>query len=410
MEVWVFYTASAKEIKEGKITDVYFLRTLQVLRAKGIDKWVKAEFMAKTLPRDWGWGVLAGIGECIELCKGLRVTLQSMKEGTFFRPYEPVITIEGRYTDFILYETALLGLICQASGIATQAARCKGLAGDRSVISFGARRMHPALTPMIERSAYIGGCDGVAVVKSAELLDLEPSGTMPHSLVLLFGDSVKAAEAFHDVIDKKVRRVALVDTFGDEKFEALRVAQALGQDLFAVRLDTPSSRRGNLPKILEEVRWELNLRGFENVKLFVSGGIDESMISELNPYVDAYGIGTAISNAPVIDFAMDIVEIDGEPLSKRGKMGGGKEVLRCKRCHRDEVRPLPHRVKARQSGRQGQQGKKRRCPCGGVLEGLHQVVIKEGEVVVRSLHPKTIRDYVLKQLTYLNCGPVGKNV
>ena len=62
------------------------------------------------------------------------------------------------------------------------------------MVSFGARRMHPALAPMIERNAYLGGCDGVAVAKSAELLKLEPSGTMPHSLILMLGDTVVAAK------------------------------------------------------------------------------------------------------------------------------------------------------------------------------------------------------------------------
>ncbi len=100
------------------------------------------------------------------LMKHLPVKVRAMREGSVFYPYEPVMEIEGNYQDFCVYETAILGLICQASGIATKAARFKKLAGERAVISFGARRMHPVLAPMIERNAYIGGCDGVAVVKS----------------------------------------------------------------------------------------------------------------------------------------------------------------------------------------------------------------------------------------------------
>ena len=93
-------------------------------------------------------------------------------------------------------------------------------------------------------NAFIGGCDGVAVTKSADLIDADPMGTIPHSLVLMVGDTVEALQAFNEVIDPKVRRVALIDTLQDEKFEAIRVAEALGEDLYAVRLDTPSSRRG----------------------------------------------------------------------------------------------------------------------------------------------------------------------
>jgi len=98
---------------------------------------------------------------------------------------------------------------------------------------------------LFERSAFIGGCDGVAVVKSAEFIGEDPVGTMLHALILLMGGTVEATKAFHDVISRKVSRVSLIDTIHDEKFGALDVAHALGKDLFAVRLDTPSSRRGN---------------------------------------------------------------------------------------------------------------------------------------------------------------------
>src|SRR5438552_8647516 len=156
--------------------------------------------------------------------------------------------------------------------------------------------------------------------------------TIPHALVLVVGDTVEALKAFHEVVDPKVRRVALVDTLQDEKFEAIRVAEALGKDLYAVRLDTPSSRRGDFFRILQEVRWELDLRGHEHVKLFVSGGIDEYAILRLNSVVDGYGVGTSIANAPVFNFALDIMEIEGKPFAKRGTWSGAKQVYRCPDC------------------------------------------------------------------------------
>lgn len=384
----MFHTADPKDIKEGKITDVYFARTMEVLKAKGVDKWVKAEFIAKNLPDNWEWGILAGIEEAAGLLSGIRVNVRAMNEGTIFFPYQPVIEIEGMYSQFCVYETALLGLICQASGIATKAARCKRLAGDRSVISFGARRMHPSLAPMIERAAYLGGCDGVAVIKSAELIEAEPSGTMPHALIIMFGDTVSAIKAFHEVIDKKVKRVVLIDTFNDEKFEALRVAEAMGPDLFGIRLDTPASRRGNFRRIIEEVRWELDLRGYKDVKIFVSGGIDEENIPDLNPIVDAYGIGTSISNAPVIDFAMDIMEVEGKPLAKRGKMSGSKSVLRCRDCYSYYLVPFNEKPDL--------------CKCGGELEDLLNPLMKEGELLSPLPKVKEIRSSVLAQIKRLS--------
>jgi nicotinate phosphoribosyltransferase len=307
-----------------------------------------------------------------------------MDEGTLFSPYEPVLVVEGTYVEWAHFETSLLGFLCQASGIATKAARCKRAAGERQVISFGARRMHPALAPMIERNAFIGGCDGVAVSKAAELIDADPMGTIPHALVLMFGDTVDAVKAFHEVVDAKVRRVALLDTLLDEKFEAIRVAEALGKDLYAVRLDTPSSRRGDFFRILEEVRWELDYRGFEHVKILASGGIDEYEILKLNSLVDGYGVGTAIANAPVLSFALDIVEIEGKPFAKRGKQSGSKQVWRVPGEIRNAVLP------AHKSAPRG--------PSGQAAEPLLKPLVSRGRLVRDLPPPRAIRDYVLEQM------------
>src|SRR3990170_4049676 len=107
----MFHIADGKEIREGKITDVYFLRTSDILKSKGIDRHVKAEFIAKSFPDGWEWAVFAGLEECAELMKGMRISVRAMDEGTIFRTYEPVIEIEGMYSDFGIYETAILGLL-----------------------------------------------------------------------------------------------------------------------------------------------------------------------------------------------------------------------------------------------------------------------------------------------------------
>lgn len=379
--------ASLEDIKAGRVTDVYFDRTMRILRAKGVDPQVRAEFFAKTLPLGWPWAIFTGVEEALSVLEGLPVTVRGLEEGTVFRPYEPVLEIEGRYSAFAVFETALLGFLCQASGIATRAARCKRLAGDRIVASFGARRMHPAIAPMIERNAYLGGCDGVSVIKSAELLGTDPTGTMPHALILLMGDTVAAVRAFDEVIEPSVRRVALIDTFNDEKFEAMRVAEALGDRLFAVRLDTPASRRGNFRKILEEVRWELDLRGYQHVRLFVSGGITEDAVRELNGIVDAYGIGTEIASAPVVDYAMDIVEIEGQPRAKRGKQSGAKSLWRCPVCFVDAVTPL-----GRRPDHPG---------CEGTFQELLTPLVQDGRLVHPLKPVRELREFVLSQVARL---------
>ncbi|UCE08065.1 MAG: nicotinate phosphoribosyltransferase [bacterium] len=378
-------TASLDEIKKGLVSDVYFERTRQVLEKLKINKKVTAEIVLKKFPKEYTWGVWAGLEESLEVLSGLNINVWAMPEGTIFNVNQPLMVIEGPYLEFGIYETALLGFLCQASGIATKAARCRIAAGKKQVISFGARRMHPSIAPMIERNAYIGGCDGVAVVKSAELLGLEPSGTIPHALILIMGDTVSAVKAFNEIIDKKVKRVALVDTFLDEKFEALNVAHALRNDLFGIRLDTPGNRRGDFLSILKEVRWELDLRGFQNVKILVSGGIDEYKILELNEVVDAYGVGTSISNSPVLDYSMDIVAIEGEPIAKRGKPSGKKAVFRCPIGYETVVIPSGWKFSPV-------------CNCGQNYENMLNLIVENGKLTEKYPSVHEIRDYVLKQL------------
>jgi nicotinate phosphoribosyltransferase len=115
----------------------------------------------------------------------------------------------------------------------------------------------------------------------------------------------------------------LCDTYCDEKSESLRAAEC---GATAVRLDTPRSRRGSMRAIIEEVRWELDSHGYKDVKIFLSGGVTREDVILYHDCVDAFGVGGAIANAPVIDFSLDIVEIAGEPKAKRGKRSGVKQV------------------------------------------------------------------------------------
>lgn len=383
----MFHIADPEVIRSGRVTDVYFARTLEILKAKGVDRRVRAEFFAKNLPDDWRWGVLVGVEEVAGLMEGRPVNIRSFAEGEVFMPWEPVMEIEGMYQDICLFETAMLGLICQASGVATRAARTRIAAAGKPVVSFGARRMHPAIAPMIERAAFIGGCEGVAVVYSAELIGEKPVGTMPHALILVLGDTVEAIKAFDEVMDREIGRVALIDTFNDEKFEALRVATAMGERLHAVRLDTPATRRGDFYRIFEEVRWELDLRGYGHVKLFASGGLNEKTVAWLTPVVDAFGVGTSISNAPVVDFAMDIMEIEGEPVAKRGKWSGAKDVARCVVCGKRMIAPLG-----------ADMGK---CDCGGGFKSLFGPLLKEGERAGEPPAARELREYCTERVAGL---------
>ena len=322
-----FNSATDVEILNADVADSYFHRTMQILRARGLqDTQVHAEIAYKTSDPE-AWFVVAGLDEVAYLFDDIDVDVRAVPEGTICRPHEPILTLSGPYSAFAEHETALLGLLCQASGVATGAARCRLAAGERPVISFGARRMHPAVTPMIERSAYLGGCDMVAVDLAVARLGIPATGTTPHALVLIIGSTAEAARAFDEVVEPGTPRTIIIDTFDDEKFGALIAARAIPDSIAAIRMDTPGNRRGDFLDLMREVRWELDRNGFEHVKIFASGGIDVDSILHLNPVCDAYGVGGAIADAPMIDYSLDIVEVDGEDRSKRGKRGGRKRLL-----------------------------------------------------------------------------------
>jgi nicotinate phosphoribosyltransferase len=386
-------TASLEDIRAGRVTDVYFDRAISVLRGCRADRQVTMEVTCSSLPEGYGYGLLAGLDEVAAVADGLPIDIDAMAEGSVFARGEPVMRLSGFYTQFGAMETAVLGLLCQASGVATKAARCKHAAGDRLVISFGARRMHPSIAPMIERAAYIGGCDSVAVVESARLLGIPPSGTMPHSLILIMGGLTPALRGFDEHMPPGVPRVALIDTFTDEKFGALEAAEAIGEHLDGVRLDTPGSRRGSFEAILAEVRWELDSRGYEAVTIFVSGDIDEAVIAGLNPLVAGYGIGTAISNARVINLAMDIVEIEGQAVAKRGKRSGVKDVWACSGCGARQTTP-----KGREPGP---------CECGGERQATLQPLLRAGEVVAELPLPGDIRQRAMCQVAAWHARAAG---
>jgi len=380
-----FHIASEKEIKDGKTTDIYFMRTKKILENVGKDIKVYAEFTVMNPP--YTWTVFAGLDEALHLLEGKRVNVYSIPEGTIVprrdsRGYPiPVLAIEGDYKEFVIFETPLLGFICQASGITTKTARIRLAAGDKVLLSFGVRRMHPAIAPLIDRSSYIGGCDGVSSILGAGHIGKEPSGTMPHSLILTLGEE-RAWEFFDEYISEKVPRIALIDTFGDEKFEAIKAAELI-KKLRSIRLDTPSSRRGKFEDIIREVRWELDIRGYEDIGIIVSGGLDESSVRSLKNLVDGFGVGTSISNAKTIDYAMDIVEVDGKPIAKRGKLSGRKRVYRCKKCGRfyTSYKELKH------------------CEyCGGELEDMLKPVMVDGEINEPYPEVDEIRNYVMEQL------------
>jgi nicotinate phosphoribosyltransferase len=324
----------SREILSGDSADVYFARAASILEREGLDPLVTMEVFAR---QD---AVLCGIDEAKNLighvladCDPGEVQVEALADGDRIGPKEIVLRIRARYRRFGLYETAILGMMAQSTGWATAARECVDVAAPAPVISFGARHVHPDITDVLDYAAIVGGCVGASTPAGARLAGLSPTGTMPHSLVLIFGDTVKAAEAFDRDLASDVARIVLVDTFKDEAEEALRVAHALGDRLYGIRLDTPSERGRVTADLVKEVRARLDIEGFAHVKIVVSGGLNPERITyfkEQGAPVDSYAVGSYISGATPIDFTGDIKEIDGKPIAKRGRIPGITESPRLK--------------------------------------------------------------------------------
>lgn len=313
-----FFSATHEEIENGVTTDVYFIRTLEILSHLGLsDTEVVGEVFGR---RD---GVLAGVEEVKNLLKGKDIEIWSLPEGASIKAKEVVMRIKGPYQQFGSFETAILGMLSSSSGWATAARIVKEAAGDKPVVCFGARHVHPAVAPVMERAALIGGVDGLSCILAARQAGLEPQGTLPHAVFLIIGDTLETAKAYHDCMPPKAKRIMLVDTFKDETEESLRLARELGDTLDGIRLDTPSERGGVTPDLVRETRFRLDAEGFQKVQIFVSGGLSPERIKLLGGAgANAFGVGSYISGAPSLNMTLDLKMINGKSVAKRGRLPG----------------------------------------------------------------------------------------
>ena len=322
------------EILSGDSADVYFARADSILEREGLDPVVTMEVFGR---RE---AVLCGIDEAKNLLGHVlaeadpnETKLEALDDGDRIEPKEIVLRIRARYRRFGLYETAFLGMLAQSTGWATAARACVEVAAPEPVISFGARHIHPDITDVLDYASIVGGCVGASTPAGARLAGLSPTGTMPHSLVLIFGDTVEAALAFDRDLEPDVPRIVLVDTFKDEAEETLRVAHALGDRLYGIRLDTPAERGRVTADLVHEIRARLDQEEYRHVKIVVSGGLNPERIRyfrEAGSPVDSYAVGSYISGASPIDFTGDIKEIDGRPIAKRGRIPGLTDSPRLK--------------------------------------------------------------------------------
>ena len=322
----------SEAVLSGDTADIYFARTIEILRHEKLNPVATMEVFPQRA------GILCGVEEVKALLNRVlpegKREVWALAEGETMDVKKVVLRITAPYQSYGLYETAIAGTLAHCSGWATAAGQCVEAARGIPIISFGARHVHPSVAGIMDYSAIVGGCSGCSSIAGARLTGIEPSGTMPHALILIIGDTVKATLTFDKYMPSGVARVSLVDTFKDEAEESLRVAEALREKLHSVRLDTPWERGGVTAELVKEVRARLDLANFKHVRIFVSGGIDPERITyfiEGDAAVDGFGVGSYISGAKPIDFTADLHEVDGKPIAKRGRTPGITVNPRLKR-------------------------------------------------------------------------------
>ena len=338
-----------ERIRSGYYSDAYFVFTKDLLEAEGKRPTVTMQVFQKNE------SVLGGIDEAIAVLKlGAgstgpggwedgwdRLKVQALHEGDLVQPYETVLSIEGDYSLFAHLETVYLGCLARRTLVMSNVREVVEAAGEKQILFFPARHDHWLVQTGDGWAAHVAGAIGVSTDAQASWWGGRGVGTVPHGLIAAFdGDTVAAAKAFADRFHGEMNIVVLVDFDNDSVRTALDVADALGDRLWGVRLDTsdklvdralwndmerfpPPARKltGVNPLLVERVREALDAAGHQRVRIVASGGFDAERIrhfESLGAPVDAYGVGSALLRGEN-DFTADVIRVNDRPLAKAGR-------------------------------------------------------------------------------------------
>ncbi|NLW16201.1 MAG: nicotinate phosphoribosyltransferase [Firmicutes bacterium] len=389
------FRIDAERMRRGWYSDEYFANTVKVLQTlanegytfqgesdlpqeivqgvKNGDLEVEMQIFARRQP----YSLIAGVDEALAIlqsCTGYftadgnfvntaaQLEVEAVQDGTFAfydgnpRQVEPVIRIRGRYRDFAILETPILGTLTETTRVATNVYEVLKAAGGKDVLFFPARFAHYKIQALhgYAYSLAVQAYNAKYGKKSQVLVSTydqagwwggSGNGTMAHATIACFlGDAATAMVEFSRILPVSVPRIALVDFHNDCVGDTLRVmkrmfdrywehyaagdfAEANKYKLAAVRLDTSSSMRdvsvaplgkkeldcGVNPRLVWIVRqaidqaytsWSLPAEAesvaaewCKQVKIVATGGFDAKRIREFEELavpVDTYGVGSSL--------------------------------------------------------------------------------------------------------------------
>lgn len=331
-------------IRAGYYSDAYFNSTKALLEATGRHARVLVQVFQK---HD---SLLGGIDEAIAVLKigaghagsdGVWVPgfaaleVAALHEGDEIAPHETVLTIEGDYALFAHLETVFLGCLARRSLVMRNVRDVVQAARGKPILFFPARHDHWLVQTGDGWAAHVAGAIGVSTDAQASWWGGRGIGTIPHSLIAAHGgDTVEAARAFARHVGGDTNVTVLVDFENASLRTALAVADALGEELWGVRLDTSErlvdetladlgddAEPGVSVELARRVRAGLDDAGHGHVRIVASGGFDAGRIAAFEAAgapVDAYGVGSSLLRGQN-DFTADVVRVDGKPCAKVGR-------------------------------------------------------------------------------------------
>jgi nicotinate phosphoribosyltransferase len=324
-----------ERIRAGYYSDAYFNFTKQLLENEDHAAHVVMQVFQKNR------SVLGGVDEAIAILKQCSddwgsLEVHALYEGDEIEPHETVMTIEGDYRLFAHLETVYLGCMARRTLVMRNVREVVEAANGKQILFFPARHDHWLVQTGDGWAAHVAGAIGVSTDAQASWWGGTGVGTVPHSLIAAYGgDTVAAAKVWAKHYAHEMNVTVLVDFWNDSVTTALEVADALGDDLWGVRLDTSErlvdrslweelgdfQPTGVNHVLVRKVRKALDDAGHQRVKIVASGGFTPEKIRDFERMevpVDAYGVGSSLLRGEN-DFTADIVMVGGVPCAKVGR-------------------------------------------------------------------------------------------
>lgn len=325
---------SVEEIIAGDVTDHCCTLSLEVLRNLGLgQRIVTLEAHVRRFPPGVERGIFYGLRDALAILGDRPVKVWSLEPGSVFHVGEPVLVIEGAAEDVAIVRPALTGVLTFGSSIVSRAEEFVRAAAGKPVFFFGLRKLHPAHVRQYLECAWVAGMEINATSQSAGIIaGLALQDCQEHFTNLVADDPAASWAAFIDLPESSGRIFIVLDNSDDPVVEVRQAVEKFGPRLSGVLIDTDSSRRGNFVSIISEVAWHLRLMGRGDVKLCITGNVTPSLVSATTSEVASYGVGLSVLDAPLFDFSIQVVAVDGRPRSKLGVKPGKKAGFKCSAC------------------------------------------------------------------------------